>query len=184
MPPLDLTNLHVAIIQDLLSPNRAQASGPTEGALQRRREAETVKSKLLHADAERTYAIVLDPGDEAVQCLTQFATEQCLSAARFTGLGAFSDVVLGFFDFKRKDYRRIPLDEQIEVASLIGDVALANGKPRLHAHIVVTKSDGSAWGGHLLEGHVRPTLEVLLVESPAHLRRKHDAETGLPLIAL
>jgi predicted DNA-binding protein with PD1-like motif len=143
-----------------------------------------MRSKLLHQAAERTYAIVLDSGDEALGCLTQFAREQRLSAARFSGLGAFSDVVFGFFDLERKDYLRLQIDEQVEVASLIGDVALASGEPRLHAHIVVTKRDGSAWGGHLLEGHVRPTLEVLLIESPAYLRREHDPGTGLPLIAL
>jgi uncharacterized protein len=143
-----------------------------------------MKSKLLQESAERSYVIVLDPGDEAVACLTGFAEEHGLSAARLTGLGAFSDVVLGFFDFAKKDYRRIAIKEQVEVASLIGDFALADGKPKLHAHIVVTKADGGAWGGHLLEGHVRPTLEIMLVESPAHLRREHDAATGLALISL
>lgn len=143
-----------------------------------------MKSKLLQESAERSYVIVLDPGDEAVACLTDFAREHGLSASRLTGLGAFSDVVLGFFDLDAKDYRRIAIDEQVEVASLIGDFALADGIPKLHAHIVVTKADGRAFGGHLLAGHVQPTLEVLLVESPAHLRREHDAATGLALIKL
>jgi uncharacterized protein len=143
-----------------------------------------MKSKLLHQAAERTYAVVFDSGDEAVSGLTRFAREQRLSAARFTGIGAFSNVVFGYFDLQLKDYQRLPIAEQVEVASLIGDIALADGEPKLHAHIVVTKRDGSAWGGHLLEGHVQPTLEVLLVESPAYLYRKHDPSTGLPLIAL
>lgn len=143
-----------------------------------------MKSKLLNQAAERTYAVVFDSGDEAVSGLTQFAREHELSAARFTGIGAFSDVVFGYFDLQLKDYQRLPIAEQVEVASLIGDIALADGEPKLHAHIVVTKRDGSAWGGHLLEGHVRPTLEVLLVESPAYLYREHDPSTGLPLIVL
>ena len=143
-----------------------------------------MKSKLLQAGAERTYAIVLDPGEEAMQRLMQFAKEQRLSAARFTGLGAFSDAVLGFFELEKKDYRRIAIAEQVEVASLVGDVALEGAEPKVHAHVVVSKSDGSAWGGHLLEGRVRPTLEVLLIESPAHMQRKHDPATGLALISL
>jgi len=143
-----------------------------------------MKSKLLHQAAERTYAIVFDSGDEAVGGLTRFAREQGLSAARFTGIGAFSSVVFGYFDLELEDYQQLPIAEQVEVASLIGDIALADGEPKLHAHIVVTKRDGSAWGGHLLEGNVRPTLEVLLVESPAYLCRKHDPSTGLPLISL
>jgi predicted DNA-binding protein with PD1-like motif len=92
--------------------------------------------------------------------------------------------VLGYFDWQRKDYRRIAIEEQVEVLNLTGNVALADGKPKLHPHIVVGKADGSAHGGHLLEGHVRPTLEVVVTESPAHLQRRSDPETGLPLLAL
>jgi predicted DNA-binding protein with PD1-like motif len=78
---------------------------------------------------------------------------------------------------------RIPVREQVEVASLIGDVAESpSGGPALHIHLVVGKRDGSAMAGHLGEAHVRPTLEVILTESPIHLRKVKDAETGLALI--
>jgi hypothetical protein len=107
-----------------------------------------------------------------------------LSAAEFTGIGAFSAAVLGYFDWQRKDYTRIPVDEQVEVLSLTGNIALADGEPKLHPHVVVGKADGSAHGGHLLEAHVRPTLELIVTESPAHLQRRSDPETGLALIRL
>ena len=68
--------------------------------------------------------------------------------------------------------------------ALTGNVALKDGEPKLHPHIVVGKSDGTAHGGHLLEGHVRPTLEVIVTESPAHLQRRSDPETGLALLRL
>jgi predicted DNA-binding protein with PD1-like motif len=94
-------------------------------------------------------------------------------------------VTLGYFDWRRKDYQKIPLREQVEVLSLLGDVALdEKGGPKIHAHVVVGRSDGNAHGGHLLEAHVRPTLEVILVESPRHLQRRHDPESGLGLIRL
>ncbi len=71
------------------------------------------------------------------------------------------------------------MQEQVEVVSLLGDVALGpDGKPALHPHIVVSRSDGTAMGGHLLEAHVRLTLEVLLTESPAHLHKWKDTESG------
>ena len=144
-----------------------------------------MKWKQIHGGDERTFAVVFDKGDEAVEGLTAFAREQRLSASRFTGLGAFSDAVLGFFDWQKKDYRRIRIDEQVEVVALIGDVALdERDEPKLHPHVVVSKADGTAHGGHLLAAHVRPTLEVVVTESPAHLRRRMDAETGLPLIRL
>jgi predicted DNA-binding protein with PD1-like motif len=143
-----------------------------------------MRSRLIHDDAgQRTLALVLDKGDEVVAAIEAFAQEHSLAAAQFTGLGALSRVTLGFFDRERRDYRPIELAEQVEVLVLTGNVTLKpGGGYQVHPHIVVGKADGSAWGGHLLEGHVWPTLEVMVTESPAHLRRRHDPETGLTVI--
>ena len=143
-----------------------------------------MQAKLIHEQGERTFALVFDTGDEAIAALTAFAKQHALAGSHFTGIGAFSDVVLGYFEWERKDYKRIPINEQVEVLSLVGDIALAGGEPKVHAHVVVGKSDGAAHGGHLLAGHVRPTLEVTLIESPTHLQRRSDPESGLALIDL
>jgi predicted DNA-binding protein with PD1-like motif len=143
-----------------------------------------MKSRLLHdRDGERTYVLVFETDDEALAGLTSFATEQQLAAAHFTAIGAFRDVDLGYFDWETKSYKKIPLHEQVEVLSLIGDVALSDGRPAVHAHVVVGCSDGSTRGGHLLRARVRPTLEVMIVESPDHLHKRYDSESGLALIA-
>jgi predicted DNA-binding protein with PD1-like motif len=142
-----------------------------------------MKSRLIHEhEGQRTYALVFETGDEAMAGLKQFAEAQDLGAAQITGIGAFKDVTLGYFNWEKKEYQKIPVDEQVEVLSLIGDVAKEKGKPKVHVHMVVGRSDGSTRGGHLMEGHVRPTLEVILTESPAHLRKEHDEESGLALI--
>jgi len=141
-----------------------------------------MKSTLLDATGPRTWVLIFDKGDEPVAGLTAFAKAQKLGAAHFTAIGAFSDVTLGYFDRAKRDYKKIPLHEQVEVLSLLGDIALDNGEPKVHAHVVVGRADGEARGGHLLEAHVWPTLEVVLVESPRHLRKRHDPETGLALI--
>ena len=73
-------------------------------------------------------------------------------------------------------------NESFHAVSLAGDIALADGKPKVHAHAVLGKRDAAAVGGHLLQARVRPTLEVVLVQSPAHLERRHDPESGLALI--
>jgi uncharacterized protein len=143
-----------------------------------------MKAKLLHDNGERTYALVFDKGDEVVAELEAFARELALTAARFTAIGAFSDVKLGYFDRDQKDYLEIPVAEQVEVLSLLGDIAEKDGEPKVHAHVVIGDRDGAARGGHLLEAHVWPTLEVILEESPAHLRRRVDKDVGLPLVAL
>ena len=141
-----------------------------------------MKSTVLEASGARTWALIFDKGDEPVSGLTAFAKSQGLGGAHFTAIGAFSEVTLGYFDRKARDYKKIPLREQVEVLSLIGDVALDRGEPKVHAHVVVGRADGEARGGHLLEACVWPTLEVVLTESPRHLRKRHDPETGLALI--
>jgi uncharacterized protein len=144
-----------------------------------------MKGKCLQEGELRTFAVIFDTDDEVVAGLTKFARENSLSAAHFTGLGALREVTLGYFDWQAKDYKRNPIREQVEVVAFIGDVALdENGQSKLHPHIVVSKSDGTACGGHLLEACVRPTLEVVLTETPAHLHRRTNPETGLALIKL
>lgn len=142
-----------------------------------------MKSKLINDGPQKTYALVLDKGDEAVGSIEGFARENGIAAAQITGIGAFSDAVLGFFDWETKEYRKIPVKEQVEVVSLLGDVALGpDGKPALHPHVVISRADGSAMGGHLLEARVRPTLEVVLTESPRYLHKRKDPDSGLALI--
>jgi uncharacterized protein len=143
-----------------------------------------MRSKILNEKGERSYALIFDTGDEPVSLLTRFAEEHRIHAARFTAIGAFSEATVGYFDWQKKDYEKIAIGEQVEVLALVGDIALAEGKPKVHAHVVLGKRDASAHGGHLLEARVRPTLEVVLTESPAYLVREHDAQSGLALIRL
>jgi uncharacterized protein len=143
-----------------------------------------MKFKLINESGEKTFAVIFDKGDEVIGALRQFATEQRLLSSHFTAIGALSDVVLGFFDTGKKEYKRIPIAEQVEVLSVTGDITFQDSGPQIHAHIVIGKADGAAYGGHLIEGHVFPTLELILVESPKYLRRRLDDETGLALIDL
>ncbi|MBJ6127077.1 PPC domain-containing DNA-binding protein [Microvirga splendida] len=145
-----------------------------------------MKSQIIHdAHGLRTFVAVLDIGDEVTSCLQQLAETEGFTAAQITAIGAFKDAVLTYWDWDTKAYQEIPVREQVEVLSLNGDIALDDtGKPKLHLHTVLGRRDGAAMGGHLKEAHVRPTLEVIITEMPAHLHRKEDPETGLPLIAL
>lgn len=142
-----------------------------------------MKARLLNEHGGlRTFALVLATGDEAMAAITSFARERELRATQFTAIGAFSRVVVAYFDWTTKEYRHIPVVEQVEVLSLVGGVTLEKGTPKVHAHVVIGKADASAHGGHLVEGVVRPTLEIVLTETPAHLKRRFDAESGLALI--
>jgi hypothetical protein len=143
-----------------------------------------MKQKCLHeSDGQRTYAVVLETGEEVMSCLLKFAVAKEIFAAQISGIGAFSDVLLKYFDWSSKEYLPIPLREQVEVASFLGDIAQApSGEPAVHVHLVAGRRDGSAVAGHLARAHVRPTLELIVTESPAHLRKQKDEESGLALI--
>jgi uncharacterized protein len=132
-----------------------------------------------------TFILVFETGDELAKGLLDFANQASLSAASFKAVGALSSVRLGWFSWENKQYEpSVTLDEQLELLSLIGDVALKDGKPVVHAHAVIGRRDGTAQGGHLLEAHVRPTCEVILTESPVHLQKQIDPQSGLALIRL
>lgn len=142
-----------------------------------------MKAKLLHNGGEKTFALIYDVGDEVMAGLKQFAKEHRPRSAHFTAIGAFRDAVLAYFDWETKEYRDIPIKEQVEVLTLAGDITWKDdGEPAVHAHVVVGRSDGTAMGGHLKEARVRPILELVLSECPKHLERKHDPATGLTLI--
>jgi len=145
-----------------------------------------MKSKLVaKSTGQRTFVLVLDPGDEAVEKITGFAVANRIVGASLTAIGAFARATVGWFDIGAKTYRKIAVDEQCEVLSAIGDIAMGDdGNPTLHLHTVLGLSSGKTRGGHLIEAIVEPTLEVTLVESPAHLRRKKRPELGIALIDL
>lgn len=141
-----------------------------------------MKSKIISDGKEKTYAVVLQTGDEAVEALKNFTRENGLKTAHFTAIGAFKSTTIAFFDWQTKKYQNISIDEQVEVLSMIGDITLDQGSPKLHVHVVLGKADGTAHGGHLVKAMVRPTLEIIINESPDFLRRKFDVESGLALI--
>src|SRR5688572_16501586 len=147
-----------------------------------------MESKLIFEhDGLKTYVLVYEKGDEFISKLQGFAEQHALAASQFTAIGAFSDAVLGYFDRQKMDYKKIPVKEQVEVLTLVGNITLSDGEHKVHAHAVLGKADASAIGGHILEGHILeghiwPTLEVVVEESPKHLLRRKDSETGLPLL--
>ena len=143
-----------------------------------------VEYKVVEDADVVTYVVVCDPGDEAVAALNEFAQAEDLEAASITAVGAFEHAVVGWFDRAARDYRRIPVDEQCEVLSLLGDVAEGADGPIVHVHAVLGLSDGTTRGGHLLEGKVFPTLEVMVTETPAELRKVLRPEIGIALIDL
>jgi len=144
-----------------------------------------MKNTLLRDGPEKTFALLLDQGDEPVSALLQFAREHKITAAHLTACGGFERVTLGYFEPSAKEHKRIAIHEQVELLSFMGDIARDDkGQSQVHVKVVVGRSDGSACGGHLFEASVRPTMEIVIVESPWELRRRVREDVGAALLDL
>ena len=161
----------------------AVPQGVQSNATPAKGQAPLMKFKTLnHCAQETTYAVIFGAGDEVLAGLTRFAEDNHITAARLTGIGAIQSATLAWLDPQRKTYRRISIEHQSEVLSLLGDVALYQGKPVVHAHMVVGFDDGRVRGGHLVQAHVWPTLEVIVTAYPRPLYKKFDSEKGIAVI--
>jgi hypothetical protein len=144
-----------------------------------------MKSRLLHDGDEKTYVLAFDMGDEVVATLTEFAERHELRGSRIMGIGGFSEVTIGYFQLDKKEYKPIPIHEQVEVVSILGNISRdEQDQVVLHAHVIVGTSDGTTRGGHLINAIVRPTLELFVVESPMGLKKSTDNAIGLRLLQL
>jgi hypothetical protein len=147
-------------------------------------EASRMRARQI-TDEPKTFAVILETGEQIQEALKEVARENHLAGSSFKAIGALSQVELGWFNWDTKKYETaVKLDEQVELLSLIGDIALKDGEPQIHAHLVVGRRDGTAHGGHLLSATVRPTCELILTESPTHLQKQIDPESGIALIRL
>jgi len=148
-----------------------------------RGKAPGMKVQLLNGGTgTKEYAVIFAKGDEAFSGLQEFAEKYQIQSAHFTAIGALDGATLAWFDPQRKMYKKIPIHGQVEVVSMIGDIALYQGKPTVHTHMVVATSDGTTRGGHVLDAHVSPTLEVMVTVDPIAMRKRLDPETDLTLI--
>lgn len=136
---------------------------------------------IRHGQGSRTWSITLESGEEVNACLHDFARREVLSPTSFTATGALQDAVLGYLEAEKQDYRRNALDRPMQVVSLIGDVALHNGRPQIRMRAVLGDNDGSTFDGFLLEAHAGHNLEVIMTEAPVQLHKGYDADAGLAL---
>ena len=139
-----------------------------------------MRCRIVQDSQPRRWVLVFEQGEDPIPVLKQFADEHLTATCHFNAIGGFSEAVLGYFDPDLDKYKRIPVDEQVEVLSLSGTITDTEDGRRVHAHVVLGASDGRALGGHLLEAKVRPTLEMVVTESPAHLALHEDMVTHLP----
>ena len=148
-----------------------------------RGKAPRMQVQLLNpGEPTKQYAVIFYQGDEAFSGLLEFAEKYHVTSAHFTAIGALSGATLGWFDPQRKMYKKIPINGQHEVIGMSGDIALYQGNPVVHTHMVVGTSDGTTRAGHVLNAYVSPTLEVMVTVDPVAMQKRFDPETDLTLI--
>jgi predicted DNA-binding protein with PD1-like motif len=158
---------------DYVSPSEAVPTG----------KAPKMRVQLLAPEElTKQYAVIFYQGDEAFSGLLEFAQKYHVTSAHFTAIGAVNGATLGWFDPQRKMYKKIPITGQHEVIGMSGDIALFQGKPVVHTHMLVGGPDGTTQGGHVLEAYVSPTLEVMVTVDPVAMQKRLDPATGLTLI--
>ena len=137
---------------------------------------------LSRGDQTREYAVIFGKADEAFSGLLEFEEKYHITSAHFTAIGALNGATLGWFDPQRKMYKKIPINGQHEVIGMSGDIALYQGKPLVHTHMVVGSPEGTTRAGHVLAAYVAPTLEVMVTVDPVAMQKRFDAATDLTLI--
>jgi len=146
-------------------------------------KAPGMKVRLLSENGGvKQYAVVLSRNDEVMSGLTEFAKQNNVTSASFTAIGAFSHATVAWFDDSKKEFKLVPINEQVELVSMIGDIALVNDRPAVHTHVSVASSNGTVRGGHVINAYVFPTLEVFMTVYPTPLHKEKDQATGLELI--
>lgn len=136
----------------------------------------------LGSDYQNTFVLVFAPNEAIIDGIMEFARAEDVRAARLTAIGGFSKAVLGYFSRDRLSYEHIPIDEQVELLSFIGDIATKDGAPLLHAHVVVGHRDGRTTGGHLIAATVWPTVELFADVYSDPIVKKQRAELGIATI--
>jgi predicted DNA-binding protein with PD1-like motif len=148
-----------------------------------RGKAPKMQVQLLNpGEATKQYAVIFYQGDEAFSGLLEFAEKYHVTSAHFTAIGALNRATLGWFDPQRKMYKKIPINGQHEVIGMSGDIALYQGKPVIHTHMVVGNPEGTTRAGHVLDAYVSPTLEVMVTVDPITMQKRFDPATDLTLI--
>src|SRR3984957_19406478 len=148
-----------------------------------RGKAPKMQVQLLSAEEPtKQYAVIFYQGDEAFSGLLEFAEKYHVTSAHFTAIGAVSGATVAWFDPQRKMYKKIPIVGQHEVIGMSGDIALYQGKPVVHTHMVVGGPDGTTQAGHVLDAYVSPTLEVMVTVDPKAMQKRFDPATDLTLI--
>ncbi|MDO8574413.1 MAG: DUF296 domain-containing protein [bacterium] len=139
--------------------------------------------KLVLKDGRR-YVLRFDFGEEFIETFKRFCAGEKIASGFFSGLGAASEVTLGFFDLETKKYLENKFVENLEIASLTGNISKNEGDLVIHTHSVLGRNNNNyeSLAGHVKNLVVSAALEIHLIALDDPLERKFDSKTGLNLL--
>lgn len=100
------------------------------------------------------------------------------TAVVLSGLGQLKNFSLGYFKSKG-NYLLEEFEEPHELLSLTGNISLQDDSYNFHLHATLGDEKKNAIGGHLAEGKVEVTNEIVLLKTDLRVKRKLEEETGL-----
>jgi predicted DNA-binding protein with PD1-like motif len=139
---------------------------------------------MRYARLGDAFLLRLYTGEEIVATATEFARAQSIDAGEVSAIGAAYDVVLGYFDRATKQYERHAVEGEVEIVSLLGNLAIKEGQPFAHLHAAVAGRDFRPYAGHLFEGKAGATCEIVIRPMKGYAQRTKDEATGLFLLDL
>ena len=137
-----------------------------------------MKSKKI----KDTYFIRLERGEKIIEPLMNFCNKNKIICGYFFGIGALDEVELAHYIVENKKYTSKTLKQPLEIINMSGNIATMNKEVYLHCHITLSDEKMKAIAGHLKEGRISATCEIVLVKLNATINRKHDDFIGLNLI--
>ena len=132
----------------------------------------------------KDYLINIDKDEKVVETLTRFCKENGIKNAKLSGIGAVKKTEIGAYDLLKKKYIKREYSEILELLSLEGNVALKDGEPFIHAHVVLSDHNMQTLGGHLFETTVGVAGEFFLTQFDGNAYRELKPDIGLACMCL
>lgn len=138
--------------------------------------------RMIVKEAGR-YLLRFDRGEDVIAALSLFAAQERIAGASFTGIGAAEKITLSFYRGRTKTYEDMMIKDELEIASLSGNIAWKENEPVVHAHGVFSDRQMRCFGGHIKKCVVASTCEVSLSVFGKRVERTHDDATGLNVLS-
>ena len=137
--------------------------------------------KVILQDKNK-YVLKVEVDKDVMDELKVFCREQKIEAASFFGIGAAKEIGIAWYNIHDKEYKKREIQQELEIISLLGNVAVGNGEVIVHAHGSFSDENMQLIGGHVNKLIVSAECEIVLQKLEGKIEKTYDEETGLNLM--